>query len=199
MPEQGPGVKSDENKFATVGCATLFVVVAAVLFVLVLRPFRGAAAQSLDVWPRAYWMVTHFNDEAAFPPKSNLCAEPFCRRTDAELQYVGGNPGHMSESKLRFCSDHTPGLPKTGTRYDDALRFVYWIMAMGLSFVAGIALPLLAFGLLELAARHFHRDSATPWQQKFGKGVKAMGTVVILVLAAVTLAWAAAWVMFAWW
>ena len=185
-------MKSNENKLTTVGCGILFAVVALGALVLVLRPFRGAVAQSLDIWPRAWWMVTNFKDEAAFPPKANVCAAPFCRRTDTERKYVGGNPGHMSESRLRFCRDHEPALPKTETRYDDALRFTYWVIAMGLSLLIGIAAPGIVLGsLMALESRVQHGAA--------GKVLKVLSAFSALAAAAVVVAWMAAWVMFAWW
>ena len=105
----------------------------------------------------------------------------------------------MSESKLRFCSAHPPGLPKTGTRYDDALRFFYWIFAMGLSLLWAIAAPAIAYGLLELAARSLSRNVAEPWQRGLGKVVKAAQAFLLVSVVAVLLAWVAVWVMFAWW
>lgn len=185
-------MKSDENKLTTVGCGILLLVVAVAAIGLVLYPFRGAVAQSLDTWPRAWWMVTHFNDETAFPAKSNLCAEPSCRRTDTERKYVGGNPGHMSESRLRFCRDHEPALPTTKTRYDDALRFGYWVLAMGLSLLMGVLLPGIAFGVLMFAERRVQRRAT-------GKLLKVLTGLAALVVTGVIVAWAAAWVMFAWW
>ncbi len=191
-------MKKDENKFATAGCAILFAVVAVGFLVLVLRPFSGAVPQALDTWPRAWWMATHFHDEEAFPAKANLCAAPFCRSTATSRVYVGGNPGHMSESRLRFCNAHTPQLPKTKSRYDDALRFFYWAIAMGLSLVMALAVPLIVFGLLMLAERRMEENAATSSDAR-RKVVKVLMTVTGLIVVAVMAAWVAAWVMFAYW
>lgn len=195
---QRADVKTDENKFATVGCAILFAVVAAGLLVLLLRPFSGAVPQALDAWPRAWWMATHFHDEEAFPAKANLCAAPFCRSTETSRVYVGGNPGHMSESKLRFCNAHTPQLPKTKSRFDNGIRFIYWVIAMGLSLVMALAVPFLVIGLLMLAERRMEDKAATSSDtlRKVGKVLMAItGTIVVVVMSA----WVAAWVMFAYW
>lgn len=195
---QRAAVKTDGNKFATGAGAILVVVVVAGLLVLVLYPFRGAVAQSLDVWPRAAWMAAHFHDDAAFPPKANLCAAPFCRSTETRRVYAGGNPGHRSESKLRFCSAHSPRLPALRSRFDDALRFIYWVIAMGLSLVMAQAVPFLIIGLLMLAERRIERNPGTSSDvlRKIGK---VLMTVTALIVFVVMVAWLAAWVMFAYW
>ncbi len=185
-------MKSDENKLTTIGCAILFLVVAGGLAFLALRPFSGAVAQSLDVWPRAWWMVTHFHDDDVFPAKANLCAAPFCRDPHTSRVYVGGNPGHRSESRLRFCRAHTPELPKWGTRFDDALRFIYWTIAMGLSLAMGLAVPGIVCILFMLVAQRLKGSAA-------GKVMNALAIVAALAGVLVMAAWAAAWVMFAWW
>ena len=191
-------MKTDENKFATAGCGILFIVVTVGLLVLMLRPFSGAVPQSLDVWPRALWMVSHFNDTENFPPKANLCAAPYCRDTHTSRVYVGGNPGHQSEATLRFCSAHTPQLPKTKSRYDDALRFIYWAIAMGLSLLMAVAVPLIAFGLLMAAERRMEDNAATS-SAALRKTVKVLMTLTGLLMVVVMSAWVAAWVMFAYW
>lgn len=191
-------VKTDESKFKTLGCGILFLVVAGGLVFLALRPFSGAVPQALDAWPRAWWMVTHFHDDDAFPAKANLCAAPYCRSTHVSKVYVGGNPGHMSESKLRFCNAHTPQLPKTKSRYDDALRFIYWMIAMGLSLLMALAAPFIVFGLLMLVEGRL-KNSAAVSSSALVKVVRVLMALVVLVVAAVMLAWVAAWVMFAYW
>ena len=105
---------------------------------------------------------------------------------------MGGNPGHRSESKLRFCSSHTPDLPKTKSRFDDALRFIYWVIAMGLSLLMAVAVPFIVFGLLMRAEQRMKQRPA-------GKVVKALAVLAALKVTLVIVAWAAAWVMFAWW
>ena len=191
-------MKTDGNKFATAASAILFSVVAVGLLVLVLYPFRGAVAQSLDVWPRAAWMAAHFHDDAAFPPKANLCAAPFCRSTETRRVYTGGNPGHRSESKLRFCSAHTPHLPAMQSRFDDALRFIYWVIAMGLSLAMAQAVPFIMIGLLMLAERRVGENAATS-SDALRKIGKVLMMVTGLIMAVVMAAWLAAWVMFAYW
>jgi len=193
-----PPLKTEENKFATAGCAILLIVVAGGLLFFAIRPFSGAVPQALDAWPRAWWIVTHFHDDDAFPAKANLCAAPYCRSTQTSRVYVGGNPGHMSESRLRFCEAHTPQLPKTKSRYDDALRFIYWVIAMGLSLVMALVVPVVAFGLLMVAERRMEDNAATS-SDKLRKIVKVLMTITALAMVVVISAWVAAWVMFAYW
>lgn len=185
-------MQSDENKLKTIGCGILLLVVGGGLLFLMLRPFSGAVPQALDTWPRAWWMVSHFHDDAAFPAKANLCAAPFCRETHVSKVYVGGNPGHMSESKLRFCSAHTPELPKWKSRFDDALRFIYWAIAMALSLGMAVLVPGIVFGLLIFAERRLEQRAAR-------NVIKVLAMIFALAVVALVAAWVAAWVMFAWW
>ena len=185
-------MQPDEKKFKTIGCGILFLVTAGGLLFFALRPFSGAVPQALDTWPRAWWMVTHFHDDAAFPPKANLCAAPFCRDTHTSRVYVGGNPGHVSESKLRFCASHTPEFPKWKSRFDDLLRFIYWAIAMAISLGIGLAVPGILLGVLMFAERRLEQRAAR-------KVMKVLAVMAALVVTLVMVAWAAAWVMFAWW
>jgi hypothetical protein len=101
-----PKVKSEGAPSSILGCAIGGIIVA-VLALAILYPFRQAPAQSLDVWSRAAWMFANAKNEQVFPPKAELCAAPSCRRVDTEPKYVGGNPGHRSETTLPFCPEHT--------------------------------------------------------------------------------------------
>lgn len=184
---------SDENQSSIVGCAVMGLV-AALILCAIAYPFRQTGKQSLDAWSRAAWMFMNSKDEQAFPPKAELCAAPFCRRTDTQPKYVGGNPGHRSETTLPFCPQHDSGLPKTGSRYDDLLRFIYWVLAMALSWLEATLVLAIACYPLALIVAFLRRDPAgeTPWRRALvssaGLGVIIGGAATILV-----------WVMFAWW
>ncbi len=164
-------------------------VIGLVLLCAILYPFRQTGRQSLDVWTRAAWMFTH-----AFPPKAELCAAPFCRRADTQPKYVGGNPGHRSATTLPFCPEHESGLPKTGTRYDDLLRFIYWVVAMILSWLeATLVLGIVCYPLALCWAFFRPLQAAEgPWSRALvsstALGAMIGGVATILV-----------WVMFAWW
>jgi hypothetical protein len=176
-----------------VGCAVMGVI-AALLLLAIAYPFRQTPIQSLDVWSRAVWMFTNARDEQAFPPKAELCAAPFCRRVDTQPKYAGGNPGHMSETKLPFCPDHTSHLPSTGSRYDNLIRFFYWGLAMILSWLeATIVLGIVCFPVA--LAWAFLRPAPAgegPWQ----RALISAGSLGIFIGGAATIL---VWVMFAWW
>jgi hypothetical protein len=169
-------------------------IIAAVLLLAILYPFRQIGKQSLDVWTRAAWMFTNAKDEQAFPPKAELCAAPFCRRVDTQPKYVGGNPGHRSEAKLPFCPEHTSGLPSTGSRYDDLIRFIYWGLAMILSWLEATLILSIACYPLALAWAFLRPVPAGegPWKRALlssaGLGMVIGGAATLLV-----------WGMFAWW
>ena len=154
--------------------------------------------QSLDVWPRAAWMVQHFSDPEVFPPKAEICAAPFCRSADTQPTLVGGNPGHRSQSKMYFCRKHPPLLPSYSSRFDDVLRFTYWVLAMALSFIETVVIVLiLCSPLMLLRSWLVRRDAGLHGMAgKLGNGVEMIQTWFACLTF---IAWLAAWVMFAWW
>lgn len=187
-----PKVNSEGAPSSILGCAVGGIIVA-VLLLAILYPFRQAPAQSVDVWSRAAWMFANAKNEQVFPPKAELCAAPFCRRVDTEPKYVGGNPGHRSETKLPFCPEHTSGLPSTGSRFDDLLRFIYWVLAMALSWLEVAVVLGLASYPFALAVAFFRPDKAAgPWRRAvdysltFGVGIGGVASLLV-------------WGMFAWW
>jgi len=186
-------VSSGESKSSTVGCVVAGLI-GAVVLLAILYSFRQAPAQSLDVWSRAAWMCAHFKDDQVFPPKAELCAAPFCRRVDTTPKYVGGNPGHRSETRIPFCPDHRSGLPSTGSRFDDLIRFIYWISAMAMSWVeAALVLSILCYPLALIWA--FLRPDSTgesPWK----RAAPYAGAVGMAIGGAATIL---GWFMFAWW
>jgi hypothetical protein len=164
------------------------------LLCLVLYPFRQAGAQSLDVWARAAWMVTHWTDADAFPPGATLCAAPFCVRADTARKYVGGNPGHMSETTSPYCPEHEPHLPKTRSQYDDLLRFIYWVLSIVLSYLEfALALALVLYPFLLLVA--FLRGK----RLQINPGRWAADSATSSGLAIGMCATPVVWIMFAWW
>jgi hypothetical protein len=191
--QQKGKMKCDGNKSPIVGCVVMGLIGALILCAIA-YPFRQTGKQSLDAWTRAAWMFTNARDEQTFPPKAELCAAPFCTRTDTEPKYVGGNPGHRSATTLPFCPEHTSGLPKTGTRYDDLLRFIYWVLAMVMSWLEAALVLGIACYPLALIVAFLRRDPAGegPWQRALvystALGMVVGGAATILV-----------WVMFAWW
>lgn len=154
--------------------------------------------QSLDVWPRAAWMVRHFSDPEVFPPKAEICAAPFCRSVDTQPTRVGGNPGHRSETKMSFCRDHPPLLPSYSSRFDDLLRFTYWVLAMFLSLLeAAVVLLILCAPLMLLRSWLVRRDDGLHGMAgKLSNGVEMIMTGLV---GLTFMAWLAAWIMFAWW
>jgi hypothetical protein len=186
-------MKSDGNQPSIVGCVVMGLIGALILCAIA-YPFRQTGKQSLDAWTRAAWMFANARNEQAFPPKAELCAAPFCTRTDTEPKYVGGNPGHRSATTLPFCPEHTSGLPKTGTRYDDLLRFIYWVVAMILSCLEATLVLGIAFYPLALVWAFLRPGEAKegPWKRALvsstALGLFIGGAATILV-----------WVMFAWW
>lgn len=184
---------SGENKSSAIGCV-VGGIIGALLLLAVLYPFRQIGLQSLDVWTRAAWIFANAKDEQAFPPKAELCAAPFCRRTDTELKYVGGNPGHRSETTLPFCPEHTSRLPSTGSRYDNLIRFIYWILAIALSWLeAAVLVGLVCYpGALVWAFLRPDPAEKNPWSRAF---VSSSAFGLVIGGAATWLVW----VMFAWW
>lgn len=186
-------MNSEGNQSSTVGCVVAGVILV-VLLCAILYPFRQTGKQSLDAWTRAAWMFTHAKDEQAFPPKAELCAAPFCTRADTQPKYVGGNPGHRSATTLPFCPEHESGLPKTGSRYDDLLRFIYWVVAMIMSWIEATLVLGIAFYPLALVWAFLRPSEAKegPWKRALisstALGLFIGGAATILV-----------WVMFAWW
>lgn len=186
-------MKSDGNQSSVVGCAVAGII-GVLILCAILYPFRQIGKQSLDAWTRAAWMFSNAKDEQAFPPKAELCAAPFCRRADTQPKYVGGNPGHRSASTLAFCPEHDSGLPKTGSRHDGLLRFIYWGLAMVLSWLEAILVLGIASYPLALAWAFFRPDPGgeAPWHRALvssaALGIVIGGAATILV-----------WVMFAWW
>lgn len=187
-----PKMRSEENQSALASFAILGLII--VLFLAILYPFRQAGKQSLDVWTRAAWIVRNITDEQVFPRRAELCAAPFCTRVDTQPKYVGGNPGHRSETTLPFCPEHTSGLPLTKSRFDDGIRFIYWVLAMALSYLEAAFLLTVAFYPLALIGAFVRRSpkGEGPWERAlanssaFGIGVGGIATLV-------------AWGMFAWW
>jgi hypothetical protein len=139
-------------------------------------------------------MFTNARDEQAFPHKAELCAAPFCRRADTQPKYVGGNPGHRSATTLPFCPEHESGLPKTGTRYDDLIRFIYWVVAMVLSCLEATLVLGIAFYPVAVVWAFLRPNSAGegPWKRALisstALGLFVGGAATMLV-----------WAMFAWW
>ena len=169
-------------------------IIAVAVALAVLYPFRHAGEQSLDAWSRSYWMLVHRHDEQAFPAKAELCAAPFCTRADTEPKYAGGNPGHRSETALRFCPLHSSGLPRLESRHDDLLRFIYWVLAMLLSWLEAALVLTAVLCPLTFIAALCHRDRARAglWTPM----LEGAGALAILVGAVATII---AWVTFAWW
>lgn len=169
-------------------------IIGALILCAILYPFRQAGKQSLDAWTRAAWMFANAKDEQAFPRKAELCAAPFCTRVDTQPKYVGGNPGHRSATNLPFCPEHNSGLPSTGSRYDDLLRFIYWVVAMILSWIEATLVLGLASYPLSLSWAFLRPEPAGegPWHRALvystAFGVVIGGAATILV-----------WFMFAWW
>ena len=154
--------------------------------------------QSLDVWPRAAWMVQHFSDPEVFPPGAEICAEPFCRSVDTQPAIVGGNPGHRSETRMYFCRDHPPQLPSFGSRFDDLLRFTYWVLAMALSWIEAVVVVVILCSPLMLLRSWLERIDAGRHGMagKLSNGLAA----ILTGLGGLTLiASLVAWIMFAWW
>ena len=187
-----PKVKSEGTPSSILGCA-VGGIIGVVVLLAILYPFRQAPAQSLDVWSRAAWMFANAKNEQVFPPKAELCAAPFCRRVDTQPKYVGGNPGHRSETKLPFCPEHTSGLPRTGSQFDNLIRFIYWVLAMALSWLEATVVLGIASYPLALVVAFFRPDKAAgPWRHAvdyslaFGVGVGGAATLLV-------------WGMFAWW
>jgi hypothetical protein len=186
-------MKSEGNASSTVGCVVAGII-GLLLLCAILYPFRQAGKQSLDVWTRAAWMFTNAGDEQAFPHKAELCAAPFCTRVDTQLKYVGGNPGHRSETTLPFCPEHNSALPKTGTRYDDLIRFIYWVVAMVLSCLEATLILGIAFYPVAVIWEFLRPKPAGegPWKRALvssvALGLFIGGAATILV-----------WVMFARW
>ncbi|MEY2564583.1 MAG: hypothetical protein QOH88_2776 [Verrucomicrobiota bacterium] len=186
-------VSSEEPKSSAIGCVVAGLIGAAALLAI-LYSFRQAPAQSLDVWHRAAWIFAHFKDDQAFPPKAELCAAPFCRRVDTAPKYVGGNPGHRSETRIPFCPEHNSHLPSTGSRFDDLARFIYWISAMAMSWIeAVLVLSILCYPLILIWT--FLRPDSTgesPWRRALpysaALGMAIGGAATVMV-----------WGMFAWW
>jgi hypothetical protein len=182
-----------KGKSSIIGC-TVTGIIGALILCAVLYPFRQTGKQSLDVWTRAAWMFAHRTDDQAFPHKAELCATPFCTRVDTEPKYVGGNPGHRSETTLPFCPEHTSGLPRTGSRFDDLIRFIYWMVAVVLSWLeVTLAFAIVCYPLA-LVLAFFRRDQEGPgyWRRAidyslaFGIGIGGVATLLV-------------WGMFAWW
>jgi len=154
--------------------------------------------QSLDVWPRAAWMVQHFSDPEVFPPKAEICAEPFCRSVDTEPTRVGGNPGHRSESTMYFCRDHPPLLPSYSSRFDDLLRFTYWVLAMALSLIEAVVVVVILGSPLMLLRSWLERRDAGRHGMA-GKLSNGLAMILTGFACLTFIAWLAAWIMFAWW
>lgn len=112
----------------------------AVLGVLILvTAFRipylsGIPARAADIPYKAGWIIAHWYDAEKFPPKSDLCMEPFCTRTDVEKKHVCGRPGYTSEISARYCPDHEPGWIRSDTRFDSVILVGYWLVSLILTF-----------------------------------------------------------------
>ena len=154
--------------------------------------------QSLDVWPRAAWMVQHFSDPEVFPPKAEICAAPFCRSAATEPTRVGGNPGHRSETTMSFCREHPPLLPSYNSRFDDLLRFTYWVLSMALSLVeAAVVVVIFCSPLMLLRSWLVRQDAGLHGMA--GKLGSSLETILTGFLCLTFIAWLLAWIMFAWW
>jgi hypothetical protein len=107
---------------------------------------------------------------------------------------VGGNRGHRSETTLSFCPEHTSHLPSTGTRHDNLIRFIYWVLAIALSWLEATVLLGIVCYPVALAWAFLRPDPAeeNPWSRAFISS-SALGMVIG---GAATLL---GWIMFAWW
>jgi hypothetical protein len=184
---------TERNQSSVMGCVVGGIIGVLVLCAI-LYPFHQTGKQSIDAWTRAAWMFAHAKDQQNFPPNAELCAAPFCRRVDTQPKYVGGNPGHRSATTLPFCPEHESGLPKTGSRYDDLLRFIYWVIAMILSWLEAILILSIVCYPLALIWAFLRPDKAGegPWRRAMVSST-ALGAVVGGAAAILV------WVMFAWW
>ena len=153
------------------------------LLLLSLSTGCGLVTRPLDVYYRAGWMIAHHDDQRAFPPKSNLCMETFCTRTDTTKKFAGGHKGYTSQAYYYYCPIHQPSFVNTGSRFDGFLRFVYW----GTVFLIS---HLLAFGFFSLPALGL--------QRLFAKRTDFVELVMPVTYLAFGIS-AAAWLMFAIW
>ncbi|HEX7899982.1 MAG TPA: tetratricopeptide repeat protein [Planctomycetota bacterium] len=154
-------------------------------------PFLGdIPARVIDMPYKIGWIVAHWNDAAAFPPKSDLCMEPFCTRTDTSEKHVGGRLGYTSQVMYAYCPEHGPTFFSTGQRFDGFLYFIYWGTILVLSCLMA---PIAALPLLPLIWL-FHKSTAAARKEqlsldKVGESVMIAGIAVVLL----------AWILFAWW
>jgi tetratricopeptide (TPR) repeat protein len=100
--------------------------------------------RALDAGYKAWWVVDHWNDSVALPPKANLCMYPFCTSTETREKYVGGRHGYTSQVFHHYCPSHMPTFFSMGVRFDGFLYFLYWCATIILSiFLYGAPLSLL--------------------------------------------------------
>jgi tetratricopeptide (TPR) repeat protein len=98
----------------------------------------------LDAGYKGWWVVDHWNDAVAFPPKSELCMFPFCTKTDTHKKFVGGHRGYTSQVLHYYCGAHEPTFFSMGIRFDGFLYMLYWFAAIVLSvFLYGPPVALL--------------------------------------------------------
>jgi hypothetical protein len=151
----------------------------------------GLFTRPADVYYRAGWMITHLND-ASFPPKSNLCMETFCTRTDTVKKFAGGHRGYTSQAYYRYCPLHTPGFVNTNSRLDGFLRFCYWIMTYFVGWFYAIGVLMLPVWLIAKGA-----GKAAPAVKDKAERLldQAIGPTVTIAAVINT----TAWLMFAIW
>ena len=147
----------------------------------------GVVTRPVDVYYRAGWMISNWNDPK-FPPKANLCMHTFCTRTDTVKKHVGGRRGYTSEVKYNYCPLHAPSFFAFDSRPDDFLYFIYWFITFFVGMTLGSIPFLVLFGLghflwLKVRSKEGGRvnwEHPAPW---------VAGFVVNTI----------AWLMFAYW
>lgn len=126
------------------------------------QPFQ----RSVEIFSRAAHIAGHWDELRA--EDGEMCAHPFCTRTDTVQKRVGGRAGYSSETTYDYCPVHNPNFIDTGSKIDGLFRIVHFGLAFFLSlFVASIAfgVVLFPFCLIVAAIRRSERipGEASEW------------------------------------
>ncbi len=187
------------------GCSPVLLGVVAGLLVLlgVARvPYLSAIPSRICDIPFKVWVV--FSGSAEGEPlswRSDLCAEPFCRKIATRELHVWGKPRYTSQVDWWYCGEHEPYFASTYSRIDAMIFMLpYWALVYAGYGILGVAvIPLLLRILMwpvlvpaALAGRQPWRillpGGKAGWAERLDS-FSVIATAILLVGAAVLYWW----------
>jgi len=152
-----------------------------------------SVVKGTDVIYCTAFMVSHWNDERAFPPGAHFCNGLYCRRTDTIKKHVSGSEGRQSEHFAYFCPEHKRSNYLFFLDLSHLGTFCWYAYCASLLLTTalwyGLAVTILG-GVVILPALPFVR-ATTRWKML---DALMAGSFVIGILLAIP-----SWLIYVWW